>query len=71
MLIGICPYCNCQRFGLALLDPQHRKCPQCKVGHLVVNDSHKPTEGYPPFAAGTPSINSANRPSTTDSMSSW
>ncbi len=45
MLSGICPYCTNRFFGIALLDPQHQKCPCCGIGRLIINDGFKATEG--------------------------
>ena len=66
MLTGICPCCNCQCFGLALLDPQHLKCPECGIGQLVVNDNYKPPQGYlrwTPFTAASLDGNLGDKPS--------
>ena len=63
MLMGVCPYCNCQRFGLALLDPKYHICPECGVGRMVVNSNHKPTEGYQQLRAVDLGINPGNKPS--------
>ena len=45
MLTGICPYCEYQCFGWALLNPQHQSCPKCgtaleiKTADGLVSDS--------------------------------
>lgn len=62
MLIGVCPYCSCKRFGLALLDPEHQLCPECGAGKMVVNNNHIPTEDHKLIISVNPVIDTVNKP---------